>query len=65
MAGEILGRAWPEPEERQDLIAFVERMAKLDIHTQADILAHLGLDRKRLARWQEKGGLPSFVWKEF
>ena len=34
-------------------------MAKLDVHTQADILAHLGLDRKRLARWQKKGDEPS------
>ena len=63
MAGDVLGRSWPEPEERQDLIAFVERMAKLDIHTQADILAHLGLDRKRLARWQKKGDEPSLPYR--
>lgn len=59
MAGEILGRGWSDPEERTDLIAFVERMLKLDLLTQADILARLGLDRKRLARWKEKGDEPS------
>jgi transposase InsO family protein len=63
MAGDVLGRAWPEPEERQDLIAFVERMTKLDSHTQADILARLGLDRKRLARWKEKGDEPSIPYR--
>jgi transposase InsO family protein len=59
MAGDVLGRDWPEPAQRQELIGFVERMLKLDTYPQADILARLGLDRKRFARWKAKGDEPS------